>query len=128
MSEVLPTNGDNSSSVSMWLNLLVAQVISTIFVSLFFFSNLCILVGAVKDKIGGGPARDGYGAVGSGPESAGMYGDGGHDEDLFGEYSPSGRYDEPQQTTTSQGLVGASSTRAAPAAKNNGWDDEWKDF
>jgi len=77
------------------------------------------VVGTVKDKIGGGPASDGYGAV---PlehdgESSALY----HDEDdnFFNEYSD--RHDPSHEQTTSQ------ATPPASTSKKDDWED-WKDF
>jgi ADP-ribosylation factor GTPase-activating protein 1 len=69
------------------------------------------VVGVVKDKIGGGPASDGYGALPTEHgETSALYHD--DEDDFFGEFSQSAQ------------------TKVAvppPPAKKDDWD-EWKDF
>jgi ADP-ribosylation factor GTPase-activating protein 1 len=75
------------------------------------------VVGTVKDKLGGGPARSGYGSLAQDhEETTGLYHDG--DEDLF---SPSGGLDHGRQYDPH---INASTTTAT---KKDAWD-EWKDF
>lgn len=83
------------------------------------------VVGNVKDKITGGPARAGYGSLAAGydHEGSGLYHD---DEDWgsgHGQTYHTGSDLQPAQLTP----VGATST-TTPAKKKNDWDDEWKDF
>ncbi|KAG6817879.1 hypothetical protein H0H87_001711 [Tephrocybe sp. NHM501043] len=85
------------------------------------------VVGAVKDKVTGGPQRDGYGAIsaeGYG-ETSGLYNDG-DDDDFLGEYDH-GRNQSgisPLQSSSFQPAPAASTT----VKKSTDWDDEWKDF
>lgn len=94
------------------------------------------VVGTVKEKMGGGPKRDGYGAISNDlhdGEGSALYGDEEDEHNFFGEFS-NGRYDEPSQhnatSSLSQSTVakGPTTTTAAAPAKKNDWDDEWKDF
>ncbi|KAJ7094459.1 ArfGap-domain-containing protein [Mycena belliarum] len=88
------------------------------------------VVGAVADRLGPGPAREGYGAVGAGvgmgggegEETSGLYHD--DDDDLFQEYREGAHYDQPVAAAGGAAAAGA----GAPQKKNNDWDDEWKDF
>lgn len=84
------------------------------------------VVRTVGDKIGGGPARAGYGslAVGYDNETSGLY----HDEADWGSHGQTYHHGDdlaPAQLTP----VGEDSfSHSAPAKKKNDWDDEWKDF
>jgi len=74
------------------------------------------VVGTVKDKVGGGPARNGYGAV---PlehdgETSALYQD--EDDDFFRDNTD--RQQSSHLQTTGQ---------LSSAGKNGDWDD-WKDF
>ncbi|KAG5654601.1 hypothetical protein H0H81_011576 [Sphagnurus paluster] len=89
------------------------------------------VVGTVKDKVLGGPQRDGYGAVATDSygETSGLYQD--HDDDdFFTEYShgrqQSGASPLHTSSVTPAATPAASTTKAA--AKKSDWDDEWKDF
>lgn len=80
------------------------------------------VVGTVKEKIGGGPTSSGYGSIAqdNDGETSALYHD---DEDgFFGEHNHGQQYDQPPAQKAS------AATAAVPAAKKNGWDDEWKDF
>lgn len=82
------------------------------------------VVGTVKEKVMGGPQRNGYGHVSAGDdgETSGLYQDG-DDDDFFGEY------DHGRQQSGISPLQASYAKPAAPAAaKKNDWDDEWKDF
>jgi ADP-ribosylation factor GTPase-activating protein 1 len=89
------------------------------------------VVGTVKDKVGGGPSRLGYGSIAlTSPsdhdESSGLYD--GDDDDLFGEYHG---HQSPQHSSLAPTVItgGSHSTSTATAPiKKNEWDDEWKDF
>ncbi|TFK43768.1 hypothetical protein BDQ12DRAFT_675518 [Crucibulum laeve] len=94
------------------------------------------VVGTVKERVGGGPSRSGYGSLSlSSPndhdESSGLYSANSHDDDLWGEFNQSPQNQWANQTS---GLSNnTTSTAAAPAAsttnkKKSDWDDEWKDF
>ena len=81
------------------------------------------VVGTVKDRVGGGPQRQGYGAVGMDhdDESSALY----QDDDDFFDHFQSG----PSQQTGSLSSTSRASatTQRAPAKKEDDWDD-WKDF
>jgi ADP-ribosylation factor GTPase-activating protein 1 len=75
------------------------------------------VVDTVKDKIGGGPTRSGYGSLAQDhEETSGLYHDG--DDGLFTEYSHSGDLDYTQQQYD---------PHVTNAAKKDDWD-EWKEF
>lgn len=80
------------------------------------------VVGTVKDKIGGGPTRSGYGRVATGNdgESSALYQD--DNDDFFGEYG----HNETQ--TSTQSTTSKSSTAAPASTKRDAWEDDWKDF
>lgn len=89
------------------------------------------VVGTVKDKVGGGPSRLGYGSIAlTSPndheESSGLYD--GDDDDLFGEYRG---HQSPQHSSLAPTVIAggshSTSTATAPVKKSE-WDDEWKDF
>lgn len=99
--------------------------------------NIGGVVGTVKERVGGGPGRSGYGSLSydHDEETTGLYTD---DDDMFGEYkdaqgqspdqtnsaalySNSGLHAPPNSTTT-RGNSNAKTT------KKSDWDDEWKDF
>ncbi|KAJ7068584.1 ArfGap-domain-containing protein [Mycena amicta] len=79
-------------------------------------------VGAVRDRIGPTPSQQGYGTVGMDHdgESSSLYHD--DEDDMFSEYKG---YDQPRSLS---GSTAPAAGPAAPAKKNNDWDDEWKDF
>ncbi|KAK7062025.1 ArfGap-domain-containing protein [Favolaschia claudopus] len=80
------------------------------------------VVGMARDRLGQGPARDGYGTVGNYEgETSGLYHDE-DDDDLFTEYKHGQHYDQP----VAGSRPADASSNAKP--KNDGWDDEWKDF
>lgn len=83
------------------------------------------VVDTVRDHVGGGPAKSGYGAVSlqspnDHDESSGLYD--ADDDDLFTEYHDKG----------SSALSGGDSVSGKETAKtttiNTNWDDDWKDF
>ncbi|KAI0353048.1 ArfGap-domain-containing protein [Trametes cingulata] len=80
------------------------------------------VVGTVKDRVGGGPERRGYGAVGMDheEETSALYHD---DDDFFGQYNAG----SSQQGFGSNNSQASSTTQRAPAKKEDDWD-EWKDF
>ncbi|KAF7301945.1 ArfGap-domain-containing protein [Mycena indigotica] len=82
-------------------------------------------MGAVRDRVGPSPSQQGYGSVGGyDGESTSLYHD--DDDDLFSEYKG---YDQPQSLSASTAPASSSGMKpAAPAKKDNDWDDEWKDF
>jgi ADP-ribosylation factor GTPase-activating protein 1 len=82
------------------------------------------VVGAVKDKVGGGPAGAGYGslAMEHDTETSALYHDHG-DEDFLGEFSTS----ESSQTQGYDQPVARSKPTASLSTKKDDWD-EWKDF
>lgn len=88
------------------------------------------VVGTVKDRVGGGPTRSGYGSVSlmspdSTHESSGLYD--GDDDDLFTEYR--GLSPATQTSTANTAIPVANAGKApTPAPKNASWDDEWNDF
>ncbi|KAG6910976.1 hypothetical protein DXG01_006030 [Tephrocybe rancida] len=89
------------------------------------------VVGAVKDKVSGGPQRAGYGAIATDgyEETSGLYHDV-DDDDFFSEYDH-GRNQSgisPLQSSSNQPEPPASTKPAAAVKKNSDWDDEWKDF
>ena len=82
------------------------------------------VVETVKERVGGGPAKSGYGAValqspGDHDESSGVYDV--NDDDLFTEY-----HDKGHSTSTSEGVPGQEATTSN--TKKSDWDDDWKDF
>jgi ADP-ribosylation factor GTPase-activating protein 1 len=82
------------------------------------------VVGTVKDKIGGGPSRSGYGSLtqDNGTESSSLYRD--DTDDFFGEYSQGG-YDQPQHYD--QPAPAKPAAKSVPAPKKDDFD-EWQDF
>ncbi|KAF8639688.1 hypothetical protein AX17_000952 [Amanita inopinata Kibby_2008] len=78
------------------------------------------VVGTVKDKWGGGPARAGYGSV---PilhegETSALYND--DEDDFIGEH---------HQAVPSSSTSWSSATPTTPSTKKTSdWDDDWKDF
>ncbi|KAF8812210.1 ArfGap-domain-containing protein [Phlegmacium glaucopus] len=90
------------------------------------------VVGTVRDHVGGGPTRSGYGAVAlqspnDHDERSGLYD--ADDDDLFTEY-----HDKGQSTQTS-GLGGGDTVArketgktTTTSTKKSDWDDDWKDF
>jgi ADP-ribosylation factor GTPase-activating protein 1 len=84
------------------------------------------MVGTVKDRFSD-PTKSGYGAVPteSYGETSGLYQDG--SDDLFHEYD----HDRDQLGSGHSSVQPTSvqtKSAPAPAKKNSGWDDEWKDF
>ena len=80
------------------------------------------VVETVRDRVGGGPAKSGYGAIAlqspnDHDESSGLYDE--DDNDLFTEYHD---HDKGQSSGLSGGDTVAGST------KKSDWDDDWKDF
>jgi len=91
------------------------------------------VVGTVKDKVTGGPARRGYSSVGPGGygdgESSALYQD--HDdEDFFNNYN--GDLNRGHGSLASQvSPISPAMHSPAPAKaakKDDEWDEEWKDF
>ncbi|KAI0692262.1 hypothetical protein BC835DRAFT_1278001 [Cytidiella melzeri] len=82
------------------------------------------VVGSVRDTVGGGPSRRGYGVVDQNysGESSSLYHD--HEEDDFFDHHSSSAPAHPTPTSAS-GLT--SRAGASHAKKNEDWD-EWKDF
>lgn len=86
------------------------------------------VVGTVRDTVGPGPSRMGYGSLAQehdGERSA-LYGDDEEDEDFFQEFSSA-----PAQSNQQAGWTNApaaAAKQAAPAPKQDSWDDDWKDF
>ncbi|KAF5364332.1 hypothetical protein D9756_000183 [Leucocoprinus leucothites] len=100
----------------------------------------------VKERVLGGPERngygrvDGYGGVGGGDESSALYDPNGGEDDFFGEFTQAGggtsstqqagnmlpEADAPVATRRGTG-IGSVTSRAKAAKKNDDWD-EWKDF
>lgn len=93
------------------------------------------VVETVRDHVGGGPSRSGYGALSlqspnEHDESSGLYNT--DDNDLFTEYHDKGQL-SPQTSGLSRGNVaaGKETTKATSSlanTKKSDWDDEWKDF
>ncbi|KAF7800133.1 hypothetical protein EIP86_011378 [Pleurotus ostreatoroseus] len=88
------------------------------------------VVGSVRDKIGGGPQRQGYGAVQGGMyeegETSALYQD---DEDFFQQYDspPAGKQNVAPSSAAPQSL--SSRGGASSKKKDDEWEqDEWKDF
>jgi ADP-ribosylation factor GTPase-activating protein 1 len=82
------------------------------------------VVETVRERVGGGPAKSGYGAValqspGDHDESSGLYDV--NDDDLFTEY-----HDKGHSTSTRGGVSGQEATTSN--TKKSDWDDDWKDF
>ena len=83
------------------------------------------VVETVRDRVGGGPAKSGYGALAlqspnDHDESPGLYD--ADDDDLFTEYHDKG------QSTLSGGVSGTKTTTSVTNTKTSEWDDGWKDF
>jgi len=91
------------------------------------------VVGTVKDRVVG-PSRAGYGSLSlTSPndtgESSGLYD--GDDDDLFTEYHGKNSTSSTQTSAfNAYDPAPSKQTKSAPAsvAKNNDWDDDWKDF
>ncbi|KAI0832637.1 ArfGap-domain-containing protein [Trametes gibbosa] len=81
------------------------------------------VVGTVKDRVGGGPERRGYGAVGMDheEESSALYHD---DDDFFDQYNGGSQQHGGFSSTNTQT---SKTVHRAPAKKADDWD-EWKDF
>lgn len=106
-------------------------------------------VHGVKEKVLGGPERDGYGRVdgGFGDEGSALYDPNGHggntrdDDDFFGEFAQSGGANTndgwarstlagdptPKASASVASRTGSVTSRAKTAKKDDDWD-EWKDF
>jgi ADP-ribosylation factor GTPase-activating protein 1 len=86
------------------------------------------VVGTVKDRVGAGPSRSGYGSLAlSSPndmdESSGLYDQ--DDNDLFTEYHSK----SPEMSTGNTTTFAAASTKISPSSgKKSDWDEDWKDF
>lgn len=87
------------------------------------------VVGTVKDKVMGGPQRNGYGALAmdNDHETSGLYQDG-DDDDFFGEYDHGRQQSGISPLQASSTKPAASSTASTTPAKKSDWDDDWKDF
>ncbi|KAG6842060.1 hypothetical protein C0991_003586 [Blastosporella zonata] len=86
------------------------------------------VVGAVKDKVTGGPQRSGYGAIATDSgygETSGLYHDG-DDDDFFGEYDQ-GR-NQSGISPLQSSIQPAPPSNSTKVKKSSEWDDEWKDF
>ncbi|KAI0268134.1 hypothetical protein BC834DRAFT_868032 [Gloeopeniophorella convolvens] len=85
------------------------------------------VVGTVRERVGGGPARSGYSSVYAGggheDESSSLYHDAEDDEELFGEYHGAGG-----EHHAGTGLGGTGGGSAGQAKASDGWDEEWKEF
>ncbi|KAG5352417.1 hypothetical protein C0989_002381 [Termitomyces sp. Mn162] len=88
------------------------------------------VVGAVKDKVTGGPQRAGYGALASDGygETSALYHDG--DDDFDFEHGRHQSGISPIQSSSSQPVTVPSnpSSKTTSTAKKSDWDDDWKDF
>ncbi|KAG9218819.1 hypothetical protein CCMSSC00406_0001067 [Pleurotus cornucopiae] len=86
-------------------------------------------VGTVRDRVGGGPQRNGYGqlATDHDGETSALYHD---DDDLFNEYnsSPSTQYTGFNNGQQINSNTAAASTTKAKEVKKDNWEDDWKDF
>jgi len=92
------------------------------------------VVDTVRDHVGGGPAKSGYGALAlqspEHDESSGLYDP--DDNDLFTEYHDQGQ--SPQASGLSGGdaiagkEIGKTTTTSLTNTKKSDWDDDWKDF
>lgn len=88
------------------------------------------VVGTVKDRVGGGPSRSGYGSLSlTSPndmdESSGLYDQ--DDDDLFTEYHSKTPQSSALNTGTTTSATASTKTSSKVATKSN-WDDDWKDF
>jgi len=88
------------------------------------------VVGTVKDRVGGGPSRSGYGSLSlTSPndmdESSGLYDQ--DDEDLFTEYHSKSPQTSALNTGTTTSAAALTNTSSNVVTKSN-WDDDWKDF
>ncbi|GJE84345.1 ArfGap-domain-containing protein [Phanerochaete sordida] len=87
------------------------------------------VVGTVRDRVGAGPQRQGYGQVQSGPtgETSALYQDHEDDDDFFGQYQSPQSSTNPnfQSPTATTSLTSRGGTHAPK--KSEDWDD-WKDF
>jgi len=93
------------------------------------------VVGTVRDRVSGGPAKSGYGALAlqspnDHDESSGLYD--ADDDDLFTEYHD--KRQSPQTSGLSGGdavagkETGKTTTTLLTNTKKSDWDDDWKDF
>ncbi|KAJ8518873.1 hypothetical protein ONZ45_g4124 [Pleurotus djamor] len=85
--------------------------------------------GSVRDRVGGGPSRSGYGqlSMDHDNETSALYHD---DDDLFTEFrqSPPSQYNSFNQAPSNAASTNTTSAPAkSKAAKADDWDD-WKDF
>lgn len=92
------------------------------------------VVGTVRDKVGGGPERRGYGVVGQGyeGETSALYQDRDED-DFFGQYAGNGSHSPAGGNFSSGAQLSSHSTNTTSIAsstkkKNDDEWDEWKDF
>ncbi|KAL0580061.1 ADP-ribosylation factor GTPase-activating protein gcs1 [Marasmius crinis-equi] len=89
-------------------------------------------VGSVRDAVGGGQRRDGYGhlAMEHEAETSALYG--GDDDDFFKDVDQHERQQQngPQSLSMGSGGPSQAAQKASAAKKKNDWDDddEWKDF
>lgn len=99
----------------------------------------------VKERVLGGPARNGYGQVSSyGDNEASALYDGNDDDDFFGEFTQGDKNNQGSEAWAGSGAVGdptpsastpvatrrttgSVTSRAKAAKKDDDWD-EWKDF
>ncbi|KAA1466572.1 ArfGap-domain-containing protein [Dentipellis sp. KUC8613] len=84
------------------------------------------VVGSARDRLGGGPERNGYGSLSTGgsyEETSALYQD--DDDDMFGEYS-TGHSSSAQHGYSTGGATTAAAS-STTAKKGDDWD-EWKDF
>jgi ADP-ribosylation factor GTPase-activating protein 1 len=89
------------------------------------------VVETVRDRVGGGPARSGYGAVSlqspnDHDESSGLYD--ADDDDLFMEYHDKGQSALSGGNSGSGRETSKTTTTTTTNTKKNDWDDDWKDF
>lgn len=88
------------------------------------------VVGTVKDRVGGGPQRQGYGVVQQGAlgESSSLYQDQDED-DFFDAYDSTSSASHPnfQSPTSATTLTSRGNDGADGKKKEEAWDD-WKDF
>ncbi|KAG6884761.1 hypothetical protein C0993_008458 [Termitomyces sp. T159_Od127] len=89
-------------------------------------SSVGDVVGAVKDKVTGGPQRAGYGVLahdGPGERSA-LYNDG-DDDDFDFEH---GRHQSGISPIQSSSEAPSIASKMTSTSKKSDWDDDWKDF
>ncbi|KAG6903395.1 hypothetical protein C0995_005418 [Termitomyces sp. Mi166 len=91
------------------------------------------MVGAVKDRVTGGPQRAGYGALASDGygETSALYNDGGDDDFSDFEHGHHQSGISPVQSSSNQLATPpsiASKTISTAKHSKSDWDDDWKDF